>query len=480
MNDMNNNNNVEKNKDDSDFGVFAKPDSLKRVHFIGIGGSGMAGLALVAHRQNIKVSGSDLAQTSYMQALLRDGIDITFEHDASTITNSDIQVVVVSTAIANDNAELIAAKEAGIPVWRRAKMLAWLGLGKRVLAVSGTHGKTTTSAMLSTALLELGADPTFFIGGVVQKVQASAHFGTDDIIIAEADESDGSFVCLNPELAIVTNVEADHMDHYESLTQIEDSFRAFLNKLDPDGLAIVCGDEPDLPELARASGRRVLTYGLYAGCDVRLKVLGDSEFAIEFANDKSVTCNLICSPGIHNMLNATAVICALDYLGYNLKDAAQALCNYQGVRRRFELIGEHAGITVVDDYGHHPTEIDATLRAAHRAGYKRVHVLFQPHRYTRTRAFLQDFARAFDAATTISLMPIYAAGELPIDGVNSDALLSAIQAYNPELNVRLLTERCETSEQMATLAKSGDVIITMGAGDVTKEAPLILDVIKRL
>ena len=461
-----------------------QPDTLKRgqqqtalfrrVHFIGVGGSGMAAIALVAHRRGICVSGSDLKESEYVQALLREGVSVVFRHDASNVDDPSIELVVVSTAIPEDNPELMAARARGITVWPRARMLAYLGEGMETLAVAGTHGKTTTTSMLSTALVHLGADPTFLVGGVVTDFASSAHVGSSSYYVVEADESDGSFICLNPRLAIITNIEADHLDYFKSIEMIRASFAGFLTKVADDGLVVACADNLDLYELVKASGKPYVTYGKSGLADVRCVVRGVNDYTIVYKDGASQPFTLGAAPGAHNMLNATAVAAALDWLGFDRVSVAGALASFAGVHRRFERIGTAGGVLVVDDYGHHPTEIAATLQAAAELGRAQVHVLFQPHRYTRTQAFLSEFACAFDAASSVTLMEIYSAGEAPIPGVNSNALLEAIRAHNPRAKLRLVSARADIVQAMTDAAQPGDLIITMGAGDVTTFAPQIL------
>jgi UDP-N-acetylmuramate--alanine ligase len=455
---------------------------VRRIHFIGIGGSGMSGIALVAHERGIKVTGSDLKESRYMRSLLRADVQVTVGHDAANVSDPSIDVVVVSSAIPAKNPEYRAAVERGLEIWPRARMLAYLGGGRQTLAVAGTHGKTTTSSMLATALDRLGADPTFLIGGVVDGYDSTARAGGGDFFVVEADESDGSFTWLDPALAIVTNVEEDHLDHYTSLDEILAAFGSFLGKLMPEGIAIIWSGSPELVELielAVNSGRRVCTYGLEEGSSVRCEPKGVRDFDVIFADGQRCSLSLSASPGVHNMLNATAVMAALDILGFDRGAAALAIAAFSGVRRRFDFIGEVGRITVIDDYGHHPTEVAATLKAASELGYRRVHVLFQPHRYTRTRALAGEFARAFDDADTISFMEVYSAGEAPIPGVNSDALAEAVLEHNPAADVRVIKHRTDVPEAIAAIAEPGDLIITMGAGDVTVLAPLILEALER-
>jgi UDP-N-acetylmuramate--alanine ligase len=438
----------------------------------------MSGLALVAHERGLQVTGSDLKETRYMRSLLRANVQVTVGHDAANVEDPAIDVVVVSAAIPEKNPEYRAAVDRGLEIWPRARMLAYLSQGRKTLAVAGTHGKTTTSSMLACALDRLGVDPTFLIGGVVDGYDSTAQAGGGDFFVMEADESDGSFTWLDPALAIITNIETDHLDYYASFDEILAAFASFLEKLAPDGDLIVFGGCAALVALAQGSGRRVCTYGLEGEVTLRCEPRGVRDFDVVFADGQRCSLALPASPGVHNMLNATAVMAALDILGFDRDAAALALSSFGGVRRRFDRIGEAAGVTVVDDYGHHPTEIAATLAAAAGLGYRRVHVLFQPHRYTRTRALLSDFACAFGDAGTISLMDVYSAGEAPIPGVTSEALAEAIRAEDPATEVRSIRHRTEVPQAMASVAGEGDLIITMGAGDVTVLAPLILEALR--
>ncbi|MCL1891296.1 MAG: UDP-N-acetylmuramate--L-alanine ligase [Coriobacteriia bacterium] len=455
------------------------PTPLERVHFIGVSGSGMAGVALIAHKRGIQVSGSDLKESSYVQALLREGVALSFTQNAENVTKANPDLVVVSTAIPQSNPEYRAAQEQNIPVWSRARMLAYLGEDLKTLAVAGTHGKTTTSSLLATSLVRLGADPSFLIGGVVEGLEASAQLGTGPYYVIEADESDGSFVHFNPHVAIVTNVEADHLDHFKSLDEIRASFAAFLDKVTDDGLVIACADCPVLMDLVRASGKPFISYGTSEDANVRFEATDVSGFEITYADGATQTFALGATPGLHNMLNATAVAAALDWLGFDRQATADAIAAFSGVHRRFDRIGEANGVLVVDDYGHHPTEVAATLEAAAGLGYERVHVLFQPHRYTRTQAFMGEFARAFDAASTITLMDIFPAGEAPLPNITSAALMEAIKLHNPAAEICLVAERANIVETLCALAQPGDVVITMGAGDVTALAPQVLAALER-
>jgi UDP-N-acetylmuramate--alanine ligase len=443
------------------------------VHFIGIGGAGVSGVALVAHKRGIKVTGSDLKESRYMRALLREGVQVSVGHDAANVADPSIEVVVVSTAIPENNPELAAARERGIEVWPRARMLAYLGHGLQTLAVAGTHGKTTTSSMLATALARLDTNPTFLIGGVVGGFDATAYAGQGPYFVVEADESDGSFVELDPSLALVTNIECDHLDHYANLEAIQASFNDFLAKVTPEGDIVLCADCLAALELNPA-GHPVHTYGLAEDADYRCLPGTGQDFNVVYPDGEERAFTLGAVPGVHNMVNATGVAAALDILGFGRALVADAIGSFEGVGRRFDRIGEARGVAVVDDYGHHPTEIDATLAAAAQLGYRKVHVLFQPHRYSRVEALINDFGAAFGHADSVTVMDIYSAGEAPIPGVNAQLIVDAICAHDPAAHVRHIHQRSLIPAAMAAQAERGDLIITMGAGDVTQLAPQIL------
>jgi UDP-N-acetylmuramate--alanine ligase len=444
-------------------------------HFIGIGGAGMSGIARVLHDRGLTVTGSDLRMSRYAAALARDGVTIHVGHDAANL--GDPEVVVVSTAIPESNPELAEALRRGLPVWQRARMLAELAGERRTVAVAGTHGKTSTSSMAAAALSAMGLDPTFLIGGELNDVGSNARCGTGDLYVVEADESDGSFLYLEPHIAIVTNVEADHLDHYGSFDAVIDAFRALLAKVDPAGAAVVCADDPVLMRLVGACRGRVVTYGRSETADVRVEDVesagGRVRFSATFPGGLCVSTE-VGIPGEHMALNATAVLACAWALGLDVRAGAEGLAGFSGVKRRFERIGEVDGVTVVDDYAHHPTEVKATLRAAQGAGYSRVWVVFQPHRYTRTAAFAGDFGDAFGDADHVVLMDVYSAGEAPVPGVSGKSVLDAMLTSHPRTRAAYFPHRPDVAGYVADRARGGDLVMTMGAGDVTTMAPEIL------
>ena len=457
-------------------------EHIKQVHFIGVGGVGMSGIARVAHDQGMQVSGSDIKESRYTKQLREAGITVFIGQKAENIPEGD-PVVVISTAILENNPELIEARRRGLEIWHRAQMLAHLGVGLDTLAVAGTHGKTTTSSMLASALDALGADPTFLIGGIVRAYGTNAHSGTGDHYVVEADESDKSFTYLSPKAVLVTNIEADHLDHYKDLDEIYDKFHDFMGLVPEDGVIVACGDEPHVVEIARSEGRRMYTYGFNEGCDVRITSYEPhgigSRYTAVMPDGTQVEGAIKQNPGRHNVLNATGVVTLLWALGFDAAKVAQALSGFAGVRRRFDLVGEVGGVTVVDDYAHHPTEIAATISAAAGLGYKHVHVLFQPHRYSRAPLFTQvlhdEFGAAFDKADSVTFMDVYPAGEAPVPGVSGKTFLNVVLEHEGHPQADFVAHRVDVVPHLMDKLQPGDLVITMGAGDVTAMGPQIID-----
>ena len=457
-------------------------ERIKQVHFIGVGGVGMSGIARVAHDQGMQVSGSDIKESRYTKQLREAGITVFIGQKAENIPEGD-PVVVISTAILENNPELIEARRRGLEIWHRAQMLAHLGVGLDTLAVAGTHGKTTTSSMLASALDALGADPTFLIGGIVRAYGTNAHSGTGDHYVVEADESDKSFTYLSPKAVLVTNIEADHLDHYKDLDEIYDKFHDIMGLVPEDGVIVACGDEPHVVEIARSEGRRMYTYGFNEGCDVRITSYEPhgigSRYTAVMPDGTQVEGAIKQNPGRHNVLNATGVVTLLWALGFDAAKVAQALSGFAGVRRRFDLVGEVGGVTVVDDYAHHPTEIAATISAAAGLGYKHVHVLFQPHRYSRAPLFTQvlhnEFGAAFDKADSVTFMDVYPAGEAPVPGVSGKTFLNVVLEHEGHPQADFVAHRVDVVPHLMDKLQPGDLVITMGAGDVTAMGPQIID-----
>lgn len=441
-------------------------------HFIGVGGAGMSGIALVLHQRGVAVTGSDLKESRYSRALEKSGIPVTIGHHASNV--GDPAVVVASSAIPESNPELAEARLRGIPVWPRARMLAHLAGERLTVAVAGTHGKTTTSSMIATMLDRMGQSPTFLIGGEVDGYGVNASAGSGPHYVVEADESDGSFVYLRPDVATVTNMEADHLDHYDSFEHIEDAFEEFMGACDPEGALVVCGDDERLSQLAERCDAPVVSYGFSDTCGVRCTDLGRDSLGRRFEltmPDGSRVQARTNVPGLHMVVNGCGALATAWALGLDIDAAAAALSTFTGVRRRFDHIGTVQGVTIVDDYAHHPTEVRATIQAARELDFDRIWVLFQPHRYSRTAALSRDFATAFDTADRVVLMDVYSAGEVPIPGVSGKTIVDAVLGHAPRSRVAWLPHSADVIPFLAAETSSGDLVMTMGAGDVTQIGP---------
>ncbi|MDP2182488.1 MAG: UDP-N-acetylmuramate--L-alanine ligase [Actinomycetota bacterium] len=441
-------------------------------HFIGIGGAGMSGIASVLNERGIGVTGSDLKESRYTTALREQGIDVSIGHSADNLGTPE--VVVVSSAIPETNPELAEARRAGLEVWPRARMLAHLAEDRVTVAIAGTHGKTTTSSMIAAMLFAMGEAPTFLIGGEVASFDTNARCGEGRHYVVEADESDGSFMFLDPLVAVVTNVEADHLDHYGTLEEVERTFVAFMSKVPADGTVVACADDARLMELVSGIHARVLTYGWSEMADLRFHSLESRglghRFAVAMPDGSSVSAE-VALPGKHMVSNATAAIAVAYALGLDALSAGKGLSGFSGVRRRFDQVGVVDGITFVDDYAHHPTEVRATLRAAKESGFGRIWAIFQPHRYSRTAALGWDFGAAFEDADRIVLMDVYSAGETPVPGVSGKTLVETILAQSPRARVAYLPHRADIEPYVRAYARPGDLIMTMGAGDVTTVGP---------
>lgn len=435
----------------------------------------MSGIARVLHERGLAVTGSDMRESRYSAALRDMGVTVHIGHDAANV--GDPEVVVVSTAIPETNPELVEARRRGLPVWQRARMLAELAGTQLTLAVAGTHGKTTTSSMAAAALTAAGQDPTYLIGGELADVGSNAHCGAGPHFVVEADESDGSFLHLDPYCAIVTNVEADHLDHYGSLAEIVEIFGEFLAKVHADGVAVLCADDERLMRLAPLCPARVVSYGSSPDADVRLSGYSATSdggtFTVTFPGGPTVACSTRI-PGRHMALNATGVLAAAWALGVDVEAAARGISSFGGVRRRFEHIAVVGEVAVVDDYAHHPTEVRATLAAARSASDGTRWVVFQPHRYSRTAAFAHDFGAAFDEADRVVILDIYGAGEAPVPGVSGKTVVDAILRHRPRTRLAYFPHRTDVARYVADRVRPGDLVMTMGAGDVTTMGPEIV------
>ena len=458
----------------------------QHVHFIGIGGIGMSGIAEILLNLGMKVSGSDLRRGPITDRLAQLGATIYEGHQAANLNGQPCgpTVVVTSSAVSLHNPEVLEARARKIPVIQRAEMLAELMRLKYGIAVAGMHGKTTTTSMVASVLTAGGLDPTVVVGGRVDALGSNARLGTTQYLVAEADESDRSFLKLSPILAIVTNLDREHMDCYRDLADIEQAFLNFMDKVPFYGAVTACIDNPLLASLLHRAKRRIFTYGAAENADYRLEILSNPAGDANPANNPNPAFNRfqihthrgplglfeLRVPGRHNILNATAAVAIADQLGIHSEKIAQGLASFNGVDRRFQLRGKANGVAVVDDYGHHPTEIRATLAAARECGYQKIHVLFQPHRYTRTRDLFADFTQAFEQADTVTILPIYAASEECIPNITAEILAASIRNtqahYAPDFPSAIA--------QVTQLAQPGDLILTLGAGSVSQLAPLLL------
>jgi UDP-N-acetylmuramate--alanine ligase len=441
--------------------------NFQRVHLVGIGGSGMSGIAEVLLSSGYAVSGSDLKATSVTERLRHLGATIHEGHRAENVRGA--QVVVLSSAVATDNIEVIEAHKHKIPVIPRAEMLAELMRLKNGIAVAGAHGKTTTTSMVAAVLAAAGLDPTFVVGGRVNHVGANALVGKGEYIVVEADESDRSFLLLAPVVAVITTIDREHLDQYSSLEEIQQVFLQFANRVPFYGTAVLCLDEPNVQAIIPGIKRPVITYGTSTQSDLvisEVKLQGlSSEFRLTFHGDDLGIFHLPSPPGIHNVRNAAAAAAVALSLNVPSELIRSGLAKFGGVGRRFEVRGKFSGITLIDDYGHHPAEIRATLEAARGCGYKRLLVLFQPHRYTRTKALWDDFSRAFNEADVLVLTEIYGAGEPHMEGVTGEKLAEAVSAAGHK-NVVFCTTMQSAMDFMLQESHSGDAILTIGAGSI--------------
>ncbi|MEW5784936.1 MAG: UDP-N-acetylmuramate--L-alanine ligase [Bacillota bacterium] len=458
--------------------------AVKHVHFIGIGGYGMSALAQVLLKLGYRVSGSDLKESAITRRLSEEGATVvTTGHSRENVRGSEL--VVYSTAIPADNPELCEARGSGIPVWHRSELLANLINDHYGITVAGTHGKTTTTTMIALLLEQGGLDPTAIIGGTVASFEGNARLGKSRYLVAEACESDHSFLRYYPRIAVVTNMEPDHLEHYNGdFEKLREAYRTFLEHLHSDGCAVLCTDDPYLRELAPRLERRVVTYALEgAPAEAEFEGRGitfagrTAQFVLHH-HGKPVTGTIkLQVPGRHNVSNAVGALAVAAQLGLEPQQCAGAIGNFFGAGRRFEVLGEVNGITVVDDYAHHPTEVRVTLEAA-RAGSKRICCLFQPHRYTRTAYFFEEFARAFSDADLVLLHRIYPAGEKPVDGITAEALARRISEIKGG-SVFAGENMDELENRALAFARPGDLILVMGAGDISKAAYSIYDKLNR-
>jgi UDP-N-acetylmuramate--alanine ligase len=465
------------------------PPKIKQVHFIGIGGYGMSALALILLKKGYFVSGSDIRASALTTLLAKEGAAVTIGHNAANLGSADL--VVYSTAVPGGNPEFAAAEKRNLTIWHRSELLAALLNNSYGIAIAGAHGKTTTTAMVALLLEAGGLDPTAVIGGVLPAFGSNARLGSGRYLVAEADESDSSFTRYHPRLALVTGIEPDHLEHYENdYSRLQQAYSIFLSNLPPDGTAVLCSDDRDLTELGSRLSCKVVYYSgseevnpagaaspnpAYYPANIGLA--GNSSVFDLYDHSRLIASAVtIGVPGRHNIGNAVGALALASQLGLDPAACAPALAAFQGVGRRFEVIGTVNEITVIDDYAHHPTEVRATIETARLSG-RRVICLFQPHRYSRTAAFFGEFARAFDGADLVLLHSIYPAGEPAIPGITSEALAEQINRHSG-ITVTCSDDITILEEKAAAAAYPGDLIITMGAGDVTYSAPRILKLLE--
>lgn len=453
------------------------PREIGPIHFVGIGGIGMSGIAEVLVNLGYAVQGSDASDNYNLDRLRKKGAKVSVGHKAENVDGAE--VVVVSTAIKRDNPELMAARERRIPVVRRAEMLAELMRLKSCVAIAGTHGKTTTTTMVATLLDAGGLDPTVINGGIINAYGSNARLGAGEWMVVEADESDGTFLKLPTDVAIVTNVDPEHLDHFKTFEAVQDAFRAFVENLPFYGFAVMCIDHPVVQNLVgKIEDRRIITYGENPQADVRLLDLtpmgGGSKFKVAFRDRKTGVVHEIADlmlpmPGRHNASNATAAIAVARELGVSDDAIRKAIAGFGGVKRRFTKTGEWNGVTVIDDYGHHPVEIAAVLKAARESTTGKIIAVVQPHRYTRLQSLFEEFCACFNDADAVVVADVYAAGETPIDGIDRDHFVAGLRAHGHR-EVIPLPGPSELAGIVKGLAKSGDLVVCLGAGNITQWA----------
>jgi UDP-N-acetylmuramate--alanine ligase len=447
----------------------------QQIHFVGIGGSGMSGIAEILLNLGYRVTGSDQKRNDAVERLAELGAKVFIGHAATNVEGA--HVVVYSSAVSRENVEVQAARQQQIPAIPRAEMLAELMRLKYGIAVAGTHGKTTTTSMVGAVLAEGRYDPTIVVGGRVTSLGSNARLGQGEFLVAEADESDGSFLKLAPTIAVVTTIDAEHLDHYGNLDAIRDAFVAFVNRVPFYGSAVLCLDEPNIQRLIPRIEKRIVTYGLESGADLvarRVRLTGMTS-RFEVFHRLSLLGELTLQiPGRHNVLNALAAVGVGLDLEIPFAAIQKALAGFSGVQRRFQIRGEAGGVTVVDDYGHHPAEIRATLAAAKAGFERRVVTVFQPHRYTRTLHLREEFLTAFNLADVLIVMDIYAAGEAAIPGVTAEDLADGIRAHGHRDVTYLGNDRTRVVEHLSEIVRRGDLVLTLGAGDVSQLGPELL------
>jgi UDP-N-acetylmuramate--alanine ligase len=455
---------------------------VRHVHFIGIGGIGMSGLAEILRTMDFDVSGSDMKASDITRRLETLGVTVHVGHKAENVHGAD--VVVHSSAIAPHNPELARARALEIPAISRGEMLAELMRVKYCVTIAGSHGKTTTTSLVATVLRHAGLDPTVVVGGKVNALGSNARLGAGDLFVAEADESDGSFLRLSPTVAIITNIDAEHLDHYGTHENVKDAFVRFANQVPFYGLCVMCIDHPHVQAILPRLERRHVTYGTSRQADYRaedIRFEGLETYFTASRRSEPLGEYMVRMPGAHNVQNALAVLAAADELEVPLNVVRDAMAQFHGVQRRFTILGQpvlekngrRADVMIVDDYGHHPAEIEATLAAAQKSFDRRVVVAFQPHRYTRTAALFGEFTRAFNDADVLVITDVYAAGEKPIEGATGEALAAAIHAHGHH-SVRYVKDKKHVKDALLEIVEPGDLVVALGAGDINASARELL------
>ena len=450
-----------------------------RLHFVGIGGIGMSGIAEVLLNLGYAVTGSDLHESEVTERLRKLGAQVFIGHQEDNLA-VDPSVVVISTAVKYSNPEVLEARRRHIPVIPRAEMLAELMRMKYGVAVAGSHGKTTTTSMIAAVLSTAGLDPTMVIGGRVHMLGTNAKMGQGAILVAEADESDGSFLLLSPTIAVVTNIDREHMDFHQTMERLNESFLDFINKIPFYGLAVLCLDNAHVRALLPKVRKRFATYGLSSDADFSAQDLQMKPTGVEYTvlhHAKPVGKLRLHLPGRHSATNALAAVAVGHELEIPFSRVAEALDGFTGIHRRFEIKGEPRGITIIDDYGHHPAEIQATIEAIHDSWKRPLIVIFQPHRFSRTQDLFDDFLTAFDGADRLVLTEIYAAGEDPIEGVTSEALYQGIKRRG-HMEVDFIPDKGQIVKQLVGKLNPGDIVLTLGAGDVYKVGEALVEALK--
>ena len=461
---------------------------VRHIHFVGVGGIGMSGLAEILRTLEFDVSGSDLKPNDITRRLETMGVRVDVGHRAENVEGAG--VVVYSSAISKSNPEMVRARALEIPVISRAEMLAELMRVKYTVAIAGSHGKTTTTSLVATVLRAAGLDPTVVVGGKVNALGSNARLGMGDLFVAEADESDGSFLKLTPTIAVITNIDAEHLDFYGTHEAVKDAFVQFANKIPFYGLGVLCLDHPHVQEILPRIERRHVTYGVSRQADYRAKnprYEGLSTRFDAFRRNESLGEFVVKMPGAHNVLNALSVIAVSDELEIPLNVVRDAIESFHGVQRRFTVVGQPTftkngktgDVMVIDDYGHHPAEVEATLDAAQRGFDRRVVVAFQPHRYTRTQSLFNEFLRAFNKADVLVVTEVYPAGEAPIPGANGEALTQGIRAHGHHA-VTYVPDKKKVTDALLEIVEPGDLVIALGAGDINASARELVAALTKL